>query len=124
MVNNDLELTLNIHERGISHVRNLLDRSGFAIHGVDRDFSSPSQIFATVGDRRLLIAVRTACLPDAGRLDKENREKLIKESERLKAVPYFAGIILTSMNDGDIRADDIASGSEHKVVFNGMTVIR
>ena len=93
MGTNDVELTLNIHERGISHVRNLLDRSGFAIHGVNKDLSSPSQLLATVGEHRLLIAVRTAFYPDAGGLDKENREKLIKESERLNAVPYFAAII-------------------------------
>ena len=124
MSNKDFELTLSIHERGINHVRNFLDSSGFAIHAVNKDLNSPSQLFAKVGDRSLLIAVRTACHPDAGRLDKENREKIIKESDRLNAVPYFAGITVTSINDDDIQAEDIAGWSEHKVIFNGMTVIR
>ena len=115
---------MNIHERGINYVQNLLDRSGFAILAVNKDLNTPSQLLAKVSDRSILIAVHTACHPDAGRLDIENREKLIKESERLNAVPYFAGILLTSMNDGDIRAEDIAGGSEHKVIFNGMSIIR
>ena len=115
---------MNIHARGINYVHDLLDRSGFTIHAVKKELTSPSQLLAKVGDKSLLIAVRTACHPDAGRLDKENQEKLIKESERLNAVPYFAGITLTSMNDGDIEAEDIAGGREHKVFFNGMNVIR
>ncbi|MGI9537953.1 MAG: hypothetical protein ACR2PB_12850 [Desulfocapsaceae bacterium] len=115
---------MSIHERGINYVQNLLDRSGFTIHIVNKDLSSHSQLSAKAGDRSLLIAVHTACHPDAGRLVKENREKLIKESETLDAVPYFAGILLTSMNDGHIQAEDIAKESEHKVIFNGMAVIR
>ena len=124
MDNKDLELKMNVHERGINYVKNLLDRSGFMIHAVNKELGSPSQLLAKVGDRRLLIAVRTTCHPDAGKLDKENREKLIKESQRLNAVPYFAGILLTSMNDGHIQVEDIAGGSEHKLFFNGMTVVR
>lgn len=124
MDNKDYELKMNIHKRGINYVQNLLDRSGFAIHVVNKELNSPSQLLAKVADRSLLIAVRTACHPDAGRLDKESREKLIKESEMLNAVPYFAGILLTSKNDGHIPAEDIAGGREHKVIFNGMTVIR
>ena len=124
MDNKDFELKMSIHDRGINYVQNLLDRSGFAIHTVNKDLSSPCQLLAKVGGRSLLIAVHTACHPDAGILDKEIREKLIKESERLDAVPYFAGILLTSMNDGDIQAEDIAKGKEYKVIFNGMNVIR
>ncbi len=124
MDNIDSEWNMNIHERGINYVQDLLERSGFTIHAVDKDLSSPSQILAEVGYRKLLIAVRTACHPDEGKLDKEKRQKLIKESERLNAVPYFAGIILAAVKDGDIQAEDIVRGSDHKVIFNGMIVIR
>lgn len=124
MDNKDLEWKMNVHERGINYVQNILNRSGFKIHAVNKELSSPSQLLAKVGDRRLLIAVRTTCHPNAGNLDKENREKLIRESERLNAVPYFAGILLTSIHDGNIQMEDIAGGSEHKFFFNGMTVVR
>ena len=124
MDNKDFELNMNIHERGINYIQNVLDLSGFTIHAVNKDLSSPSQILAKVGDRILLIAVRTACHPESGRLDKENQQKLIKESERLNAVPYFAGIMLASVQDGDIQAEDIASGSDLRVIFKGMIVIR
>lgn len=123
MSNKDLELTLNMHVRGINHVRKLLERSGFAILAVNKDLDSPSQLLAKVGDRSLLIAVRTACHPDAEILDEEIREQLIEESEKLNAVPYFAGIIIAPINGADIHAEDIAGGSEYKVIFNGMTVI-
>ena len=124
MGNADFDLNANIHERGINYVQDLLDRSGFTIHSVDKDLSSPAQILAEFGERRFLIAVRTACHPDSERLNKENRQKLIKESERLNAVPYFTGLILASVKYGDIQVQDIARGSDYKVIFNGMTVIR
>lgn len=108
-----LEFKRNTHELGINYVQDLLDRAGFAIHDVNKDLKSPFQLFTKVSERALLIAVRTAYHPNVGTIDEEAREKLIEESEMLDAIPHFAGLSLISTNVG-----------EHKIFFNGMTVVR
>ncbi len=79
-----------------------------------------------MNDRALLIAVRTACHPEVGTLCKATQaEELFKEAlSRLKAVPHFAGLSLTTKNVIDSQVDDLARGNEYDVIFNGMTVLR
>lgn len=124
MDHKDLESRLNIHELGINYVRNLLDSAGFAIHEVNEDLNSPFQLFAKVSDRAFLIAIRTACHPNVGTIDDETREKLIEEAEKLNAIPHFAGLSLTSMNGSDIQLEEITTGGEYKIIFNGMNIVR
>ena len=69
-------------------------------------------------------AIRTARRPDVGTMDEETRKKLIAESERLNAVPHFAGLSLTPLNVTEAQVDGITKNREYEVVFNGMTVVR
>lgn len=124
MNNKSLELKQNMHELGIDYVQNLLDRAGFTIQDVNKDLNHHFQLFAKVNDRALLIAIRTARRPDVGTMDEETRKKLIAESERLNAVPHFAGLSLTPLNVTEAQVDGITKNREYEVVFNGMTVVR
>jgi len=118
-----LESKQKIHKLGVNYICNFLGSAGFTISDVNKDLNHHFQLLAKVNDRALLIAVRTACHPDVGTIDKEAREKLINESERLNAVPHFAGLSLTAINVTDIQVDGITKGNEYNVIFNGMTVV-
>lgn len=124
MDHQNLDYKLNIHVLGVHYICYFLDRVGFTIHDVNRDPNHHFQLFAQINVRAMLIAVRTACLPDVGTLDKATQEELIKESEQLKAVPYFAGLSLAPTNVTDHQVDSISKGGEYNVIFNGMTVVR
>ena len=124
MDHKELQPEQNIHEIGVNYLKGLLDRVGFTIHDVNKDPNHHFQLFVKINDRAMLIAVRTACCPDVGTIDKATQEELIKESERLNAVPHFAGLSLTAMNGSDIQEGGSSDGSEYEVIFNGMTVVR
>ena len=47
-----------------------------------------------------------------------------KESEKLNAVPHFAGLSLTAMTGSDNQEGDSTEGGAYEVIFNGMTVVR
>ena len=119
-----MEFEQNIHALGVNYMCCFLDRVGFTIHHVNRDPNHHFQIFAQVNDRAMLIAVRTACHPDVGTIDKAIQEELIKMSEHFKAVPHFAGLSLALRNMTDNQVDGIVKGGEYNVIFNGMTVVR
>ena len=72
----------------------------------------------------MLIAVRTAWHPDVGTIDKATQKELIKESEKLNAVPHFAGLSLTAMTGSDNQEGDLIERGAYEVIFNGMTVVR
>ena len=118
------EPNLNMHILGVNHVQDLLDSAGFTIHQVNQDLNSPFQLFAKVSDRSFLIAVRTACHPNVGTIDEKTREKLVEESERLNAIPHFAGLSLTSLNGNDNPVGDLTIEGEYEIIFSGMNVVR
>lgn len=120
---NNLNPKQNIHKLGVNYVCNFLEHAGFTIQEVIKSPDHHFQLLVKVNDKSMIIAVRTACHPDVGTIDKETQEKLIKESERLNAVPHFAGLSLTATNVSDIQVDGMVKGSEHNVIFNGMTVV-
>lgn len=120
----DIEPNQNIHELGVNYVKDLLDRVGFTIHEVNKDPDHHFQLFVQINKRAMLIAVRTACHPDVGTIDKATQKELIKESEKLNAVPHFAGLSLTAMTGSDIQEGDSTEGGAYEVIFNGMTVVR
>ena len=113
-----------IHELGVKYVQNLLDRVGFTIHDVNEDPDHPFQLLTRVNGKALLIAVRTACHPDVGVMWEATRKKLIEESVQCNAIPNFSGLSKTSVNGGKLQADTLADGSDCKVIFKGMTVVR
>lgn len=124
MDHNDLEFERNIHEVGIAYIHDLLDGVGFRINDVNKDPDHHFQLFAQKKDRAMLIAVRTACHPDVGKIDITTKKKLIEESKQLNATPYFAGLSLTVTKVNDIQVEDIIKGEEYNIIFNGMTVVR
>lgn len=120
----DLEPKQNIHEVGVNYVKDLLDRVGFTIHDVNKDPNHHFQLFVQINKRAMLIAVRTACSPDVGTIDKATQKELIKESKKRNAVPHFAGLSLTAKTGSDNQEGDLTEGGAHEVIFSGMTVVR
>ena len=120
----DFKSRPTVHELGVKYVQDLLDRVGFEIWDVNKDPTSPFQVFATIVDKVFLIAVRTDCHPNIGKIDNQTREKLITEAETLNAIPHFAGLSLTSLNGSDIEVEGLTEGKEYKIIFYGMTVVR
>ena len=124
MYQESLDFKQHIHLLGVSYLYNFLDRVGFTIHDVNRDPNHHFQLVAQINDRTMLIAVRTACHPDVGTIDKAALRELINESRQLNAVPHFAGLSLTDTEVTNNQADDRIKGSKYTVIFNGMTVVR
>ncbi|MGI9537766.1 MAG: hypothetical protein ACR2PB_11905 [Desulfocapsaceae bacterium] len=124
MDHKDLEPKQNIHEIGVNYVKDLLDRVGFTIHDVNKDPNHHFQLFVQISNKSMLIAIRTACYPDVGTIDEATQKELIKESEKLKAVPHFAGLSLTAMNGSDNQEGGSTEAGAYEVIFNGMTVVR
>ena len=118
------DFSQNTHLLGVTYLSNFLDRVGFAIVEVNADPDHHYQLLVKVNDKTLMIAVRTACHPNIGKIDQETREKLIIESEKLKAAPHFAWLSLTAMSGSDFQVGCSSEGEEHKVIFHGMTAVR
>ena len=114
----------HVHEIGSQYVHNLLDRVGFTIHDVNEDPNHYFQLLARVNGKALLIAVRTACRPDAGGMWETTLNKLIREFGQFNAIPHFAGLSLTSVNGDKLQVDRLADASDCKIIFHGMTVVR
>ena len=114
----------NIHELGVKYINDLLERVGFTVHEVNTDPEHHFQIYAQYKERALLIAVRTAYHPDVGTMDETLRERLVEEAKRLKAVPHFAGLSLTTSTVNDSQIDDVDEEGRYEIFFSGMIAVR
>lgn len=123
MSHEKLDTNRNIHSLGIGYMYNFFDRVGFTIHEVIEDPGHHFQLIVKRKDKDFLVAVRTACFPDMGALDKATQEKLILESEQLNATPYFAGLAVTPLNTYEATVGGSAEGREYQVTFNGVSVV-
>ncbi len=123
MSHEKLDTNRNIHSLGIGYMYNFFDRVGFTIHEVIEDPGHHFQLIVKRKDKDFLVAVRTACFPDMGALDKATQEKLILESEQLNATPYFAGLAVTPLNTYETEVGGSAEGREYQVTFNGVSVV-
>ncbi len=119
-----VESNKNIHELGVKYINDLLKRVGFTVHEVNFDPEHHFQIYAQYKERALLIAVRTAYHPGAGTMDETLREQLVEEAKRLKAVPHFAGLSLTTSTVNDSQIDDVDEEGRYEIFFSGMIAVR
>ena len=124
MMNDDnLKSGQNIHALGLSYIFNYLDREGYKIFEVNTDPNHHFQFMAKRGDKLILVAVRTAYHPDFGAIDNEQKEQLINESNRLKAIPHFAGLAVTPLKTTCIEIDGCIGGKEYEVNFDGIKAV-
>lgn len=119
-----VEFNKNIHELGVKYINDLLERVGFTIHEMNVDPDHPYQVYAQFKERALLIAVRTAYHPGVGTMDEAMRDRLVKEAKRLKAVPHFAGLSLTTSTVNDSQLDDVNEEGMYEIFFSGMIAVR
>jgi len=123
VVANSFNSEQNLHEFGIRYISNFLNRFGFAILKVNSDPNHPSQILASLHDRSLLIAVRTACHPDIGKIDSQALELLVRESEELDVKPYFTGLSIIPKATNNVERDSSRHDQEYTVIFNGIIAV-
>lgn len=124
MDDNKLDSKPNIHALGVSYLCSYLDRAGFTILEWNTIEDHHYQILAKANNKSLLIAVRTACHPDAGTIESSTLETLVRESEELGVLPHFASISVIPLATSDIEVDGLPEGQEYKVIFNGISAVR
>lgn len=119
-----LELNQNIHALGISYIYTYLSSKNYIIYEVNTDPDHHFQFLAKIDEELVLIAVRAACHPDMGTIDTATHEQLLKESNRLEAIPYFAGLAVTALNKTNgAKMVGVSGGGEYKIHFDGMSAI-
>ena len=118
-----LESGPNIHVLGLSYVYSYLSCEGYTIYEVNTDPNHHAQILAKRANKLILVAVRTAYHPEAGTIDKEKKEQLIKESDQLNAIPHFAGLAVTPLDTKNLGIERFTKSHEYEVTFNGITTV-
>jgi hypothetical protein len=113
----------NIHALGLGYIYSYLSREGYAIYEVDTDPNHPFQILAKRENEFIIVAVRSAYHPDIGSIDKTTQQQLIEESDRLNAIPHFAGLTVTPVDTHHLEIDGFAPGKEYEIIFNGITIV-
>ena len=124
MYQESLDFKQHIHLLGVSYVSSFLDRVGFTILEVNTDQSHHYQLFVKIPDKSFLIAIRTAYHPQLGTLDSHAMENLLRESEKLNALPHFAGLAVAPVDVNDSRQDGSSGDRMLKVLFSGIRAIR
>ena len=124
MYQESLDFKQHIHLLGVSYVSNFLDRVGFTILEVNTDPNHHYQLFAKINDKIFLIAIRAAYHPKLGTLDTCTMEKLLRDSEKLNAIPHFAGLTVVPVDSDDTELDGFSEGQMLKVIFSGIRAIR
>ncbi len=119
-----LDFKQHIHLLGVSYVSNFLDRAGFTLVEVNTEQNHHYQLLAKIKDKCFLIAVRTAFHPKLGTLDTGTMEKLLRASEKLKAIPHFAGLTVVSEDGNDTGLAGSSEGHMLKVIFSGISAVR
>lgn len=123
VVNNPLKSKKNVHALGLSYICNFLDHAGFTINEINTDPNHHFQLLAEINEKSLLIAVRSACAPEVGKIDTSIVEKLERESEKLNATPYFAGLTIVPVESEDSEVGSITEGQEFRIIFNGISAV-
>lgn len=124
MYQESLDFKQHIHLLGVSYVSNFLNRVGFTILEVNTDQNHHYQLLAKISDKSFLIAIRTAHHPKLGTLDACTMEKLLRESEKLNAIPHFAGLTVVPVDGNDTELDGSPEGQMLKIIFSGILAIR
>ncbi len=124
MYQESLDFKQQIHLLGVSYVSKFLDRVGFTILEVNTDQNHHYQLLVKINDKSFLIAIRTAHHPKLGTLDTCTMDKLLRESEKLNAIPHFAGLSVVPADSNDTELDGSSEGQMLKVIFSGISAIR
>ena len=124
MYQESLDFKRHIHLIGVSYVSDFLDRVGFTIQEVNTDQNHHYQLLVKIIDKSFLIAIRTAHHPQLGGLDAFTMEKLLRESEKLNAIPHFAGLTVVPVDGNNTDPDGSSVDQTLKVIFSGIRAIR
>ena len=120
---NPLKSNKKVHALGVSYICNFLNSAGFTITEIHTDPKHHFQMLAEINEKVFLIAVRSACAPEVGKIKASVVEKLERESARLNATPYFAGLTIAPVESEDIEVENITEGQEFRIIFNGLSAV-
>ena len=123
MYQESLDFKQHIHLLGVSYLSNFLDRAGFTIVEVITDPKHHYQLLAQTQSKSFVIAVRTAYHPNFGTLDTNTLGNLIKESEKLGAIPHFAGLAVVPAEKNVTDIPGSPKDNIFDVIFNGIRAV-
>ena len=112
-----------INSLGLGYIYSYLDREGYTIYEVNTDPHHHFQILAKLDNDLIIVAVRTAYHPNLGAIDKIVQKRLIKEAEKLDAIPHVARLAVTPLETNDLEIDGSPEGKEYRVTFDGLTAL-
>jgi hypothetical protein len=113
-----------IHDFGVEVVFTQLKKEGVEIKAVNADLEANPQIVAVINNHLAFIAVRTACYPEKGVLQKSEHSKLLQHADSQTAIPYFASV---GIANAEAKTDQEMSipikGAGFHVAYNGLETI-
>ena len=115
-----------IHDFGIEIVFNQLKKEGYEIQSINTEFGINPQIIAKKGNQPSFIAVRTACYPEKGKLEKSVHFQMIEHADKHGAIPYFASVGIANANANAETEDEMrvpVKGAGFHVAYEGMQII-
>lgn len=114
-----------IHDFGAEVVFTQLKKDGVEIKAVNTDLETNPQIVAMINNHLAFIAVRTACYPEKGVLQKsEHSKKLLQHADNQNAIPYFASVgIANAEAKTDSEMGIPIKGAGFHIAYNGLETI-
>ena len=124
MTINKLMTIEEIHDFGVEVVFNQLKKEGYKIQSVNTKYGVNPQIIAKKEGQLAFIAVRTACYPNKGSLEKSVHFKMIENADKHGAIPYFASVGIANANGKtDEEMSVPVKGAGFYVAYEGMLII-
>jgi hypothetical protein len=113
-----------IHDFGIEIVFNQLKKEGYEIQNVNTEFGVNPQIVGKKGNQLAFVAVRTACYPGKGQLEKPVHFQMIEHADKNSAIPYFASVGIANADATTEKEMAIpVKGAGFHVAYEGMVII-
>lgn len=115
---------VEIHDFGVEVVVTQLKKEGIEIKAVNTGLETNPQIVAVINNHLAFIAVRTACYPEKGVLQKSEHSKLLQHADSQNAIPYFASLgIANAEAKTDPEMSIPIKGAGFHIAYNGLETI-
>jgi len=113
-----------IHDFGIEIVVGQLKKEGYEIEGVNTDLGMNPQVVGRKDNQLAFVAVRTACYPEKGRLEKSVHFQMIEHADQHGAIPYFASVGIANADaKTETEMGVPVRGAGFHVAYEGMVII-
>ncbi len=113
-----------IFDFGVEVVFNQMKKEGYEIQSVNTQVGQNPQIIAKKGEHLAFVAVRTACYPQKGKLEKNVHFQMIEHAKKHGAIPYFASVgICNADGKNEKQMGTPVKGAGFHIAYEGLLVI-